>query len=119
MVLEEGPLKTAAENNDGVIKQELINYRIIDGTLYKEVITRQFRSDGDYTDHTVTVKTMQLGDGIYATGEVEPKSRKTLIEGVYDDPEKVEESLLAKFFSNGAIGDYSVAARVNNQPQLV
>ena len=42
MVLEEGPLKTAAENNDGVIKQELINYRIIDGTLYKEVITRQF-----------------------------------------------------------------------------
>ena len=26
MVLEEGPLKTAAENNDGVIKQELINY---------------------------------------------------------------------------------------------
>jgi|TARA_B100000214_G_C23787446_1_gene544261 hypothetical protein len=54
MVLEEGPLKTAAENNDGVIKQELINYRIIDGTLYKEVITRQFRSDGDYTDHTTT-----------------------------------------------------------------
>jgi hypothetical protein len=47
MVLEEGPLKTAAE-------QELINYRIIDGTLYKEVITRQFRSDGDYTDHTTT-----------------------------------------------------------------
>ena len=54
MVLEEGPLKTAAENNDGVIKKELINYRIIDGTLYKEVITRQFRSDGDYTDHTTT-----------------------------------------------------------------
>ena len=52
MVLEEGPLKTAAENNDGVIKQELINYRIVDGMLYKEVVTRQFRSDGDYTDHT-------------------------------------------------------------------
>ena len=54
MVLEEGPLKTAAENNDGVIKQELINYRIIDGMLYKEVVTRQFRSDGDDTDHTTT-----------------------------------------------------------------
>tara|TARA_Y100001937_G_scaffold38300_1_gene54503 strand:- start:2147 stop:2392 length:246 start_codon:yes stop_codon:yes gene_type:complete len=52
MVLEEGPLKMAAENNDGVIKQELINYRIVDGMLYKEVVTRQFRSDGDYTDHT-------------------------------------------------------------------
>ena len=52
MVLEEGPLKTAAENNDGVIKQELINYRIVDGMLYKEVVTRQFRSDSDYTDHT-------------------------------------------------------------------
>ena len=54
MVLEEGPLKTAAEINDGVIKQELINYRIVDGMLYKEVVTRQFRSDGDYTDHTTT-----------------------------------------------------------------
>ena len=52
MVLEEGPLKMAIENNDGVIKQELINYRITDGMLYKEVVTRQFRSDGDYTDHT-------------------------------------------------------------------
>jgi len=54
MVLKDGPLKTAAEDNDGVIKQELINYRIVDGMLYKEVVTRQFRSDGDYTDHTTT-----------------------------------------------------------------
>ena len=54
MVLKDGPLKTAAEDNDGVIKQELINYRIIKGMLYKEVVTRHFRSDGDYTDHTTT-----------------------------------------------------------------
>ena len=54
MVLNEGPLKAAVENNDGVIKQELINYRIVDGMLYKEVVTRQFRSDGDYTDHTTS-----------------------------------------------------------------
>ena len=54
MVLEEGPLKMAAENNDGIIKQELINYRIVNGMLCKEVITRHFRSDGDYTDHTTT-----------------------------------------------------------------
>ena len=60
MVLEEGPLKTAAENNDGVIKQELINYRIVDGMLYKEEVTRQFRSDGDYTDHTTTTPLVQV-----------------------------------------------------------
>ena len=40
MVLEGGPLKTAAENNDGVIKQELINYRIVDGMLYKNTICK-------------------------------------------------------------------------------
>tara|TARA_B100001093_G_scaffold221776_1_gene212719 strand:+ start:2142 stop:2387 length:246 start_codon:yes stop_codon:yes gene_type:complete len=60
MVLKEGPLKTAVENNDGVIKQELINYRIKDGMLHKEVITRQFRSDGDYTDHTTTTPLVQV-----------------------------------------------------------
>ena len=80
----------------------------------------QLMSGGDYTDHTVTVKTIQLGDEeSFPTGEVDPKSRKELIEGVYNDPEKVEESLLAKFFSNGAIGDYNIAARINNQPQIV
>ena len=60
MVLKEGPLKTAVENNDGVIKQELINYRITNGMLHKEVITRQFRSDGDYTDHTTTTPLVQV-----------------------------------------------------------
>ena len=60
MVLKDGPLKTAAEDNDGVIKQELINYRIVDGMLYKEVVTRQFRSDGDYTDHTTTTPLVQV-----------------------------------------------------------
>jgi len=60
MVLKEGPLKTAVENNEGVIKQELINYRIKDGMLHKEVITRQFRSDGDYTDHTTTTPLVQV-----------------------------------------------------------
>ena len=60
MTLEEGPLKEAIENNDGVIKQELINYRIKDGTLYKETVIRNFRSDGDYTDHSTTMPLAEI-----------------------------------------------------------
>ncbi len=60
MTLEEGPLKHAVENNEGVIKQELINYRIKDGILYKETVIRHFRSDGDYTDHSTTAPLIEI-----------------------------------------------------------
>ena len=77
-------------------------------------------SGGDYIDHTVDIKRIRFGDqDFFPTGEVEPKSRKTLMDTVYNDPDKVEESLLAKFFSKGFIGERDVGARVNNQPQIV
>lgn len=46
-IKKEGPFVSAFESDTtGVIKQELITYRIKDGMLRKEVTTRQFKSDG-------------------------------------------------------------------------
>lgn len=53
MTLFEGPLKTAIENTEGVVKQELVSYVIRDGMLYKETVTRRFQgANGDYCDHS-------------------------------------------------------------------
>lgn len=53
MVLEKGPLKEAINDTEGVVKQELITYRIKNGMIYKEVVTRRFQGkEGDYIDHT-------------------------------------------------------------------
>ena len=42
----EGPLVSAFESDPtGVIKQELVTYRIKDGMLRKETTTRRFNSD--------------------------------------------------------------------------
>ena len=47
----EGPFVSAFENDTtGVVKQELITYRVKDGMLRKEVTTRQFSTGGDYHD---------------------------------------------------------------------
>ena len=50
----DGPLVGAFESNPvGVIKQELITYRVKDGMLRKEVTTRKFNSDQtDWHDNT-------------------------------------------------------------------
>jgi len=55
MVLEKGPLKEAINDTEGVVKQELITYRIKNGMLYKETVVRRFKGkDGDYIDHSST-----------------------------------------------------------------
>ena len=47
----DGPFVSAFESDTtGVVKQELITYRVKDGMLRKEVTTRQFSSGGDYHD---------------------------------------------------------------------
>jgi hypothetical protein len=53
MAIEEGPFKAAAEAaTDGVIKQELVTYRIKDGNLRKETSHRYFTDKNDYHDTT-------------------------------------------------------------------
>ncbi len=53
MSIEEGPFKAAAEAaTDGVIKQELVTYRITNNMLRKETSHRFFSSNDDYHDTT-------------------------------------------------------------------
>ena len=47
--MEPGPLKSALVNTEGVISQELTTYRVRDGQLIKETVTRKFNKD-DYHD---------------------------------------------------------------------
>ena len=48
-MLKQGPLKYAIENTEGVISQELITFRVRNGQLIKETVTRRFNKD-DYHD---------------------------------------------------------------------
>lgn len=59
MVAKDGPLKSALDqlNSEGVIEHTLTTYRMRDGMLIKEEITRNYRTDGDYVD-SITVKPM-------------------------------------------------------------
>jgi len=48
---KQGPFYTAFQgDNIGVIKQELVTYRIRDGILVKEIVERNY-SKNDYTDN--------------------------------------------------------------------
>jgi hypothetical protein len=47
----EGPFKTALDKMEGVFRKELVNYKVQDGFLVKEVSVRDFR-DNDYHDTT-------------------------------------------------------------------
>jgi hypothetical protein len=48
---KQGPFYTAFQgDNTGVIKQELVTYRIRDGMLVKEIVSRDY-SKNDYTDN--------------------------------------------------------------------
>ena len=52
----EGPFTSAFESDiEGVVKQELITYRIKNGMLRKEVTTREFRDNGKDWNDTSTV----------------------------------------------------------------
>ena len=47
----DGPLVSAFEaDTTGVIKQEFVTYRIVDGMLRKETTVRKFQSNNDWHD---------------------------------------------------------------------
>lgn len=49
--MEEGPFKQYLEQStEGIIRQELITYRIEDGVLKRQIVTRDFIESGDYHD---------------------------------------------------------------------
>ena len=49
--MKEGPLKQHIDKDtDGVVKAVFITYRKKNGMFVKEISTRQFMSDGDYSD---------------------------------------------------------------------
>jgi hypothetical protein len=49
--MEDGPFKQYLEQStEGVIRQELITYRIEDGVLKRQIVTRDFIESGDYHD---------------------------------------------------------------------
>ena len=51
MSVEAGPLMDEwNKDNKGVVLKELTTYRVVDGVLHKEVVTRRYRKDGDYHD---------------------------------------------------------------------
>ena len=58
----DGPFVSAFETDPkGVVKQELITYRIKDGMLRKEVTTRKFNSDQtDWHDSMTTEPMMEV-----------------------------------------------------------
>ncbi len=49
--MEDGPFKQYLEQStEGVVRQELITYRIEDGVLKRQIVTRDFIESGDYHD---------------------------------------------------------------------
>ncbi len=53
----EGPLVSAFESDvDGVVKQELITYRVKDGQFRKETTTRKFNQDQSNWHDTSSVE---------------------------------------------------------------
>ena len=59
---KQGPFYAAFEGDTtGVIKQELITYRIRDGVLVKEVVQRKY-SKNDYQDNTSVTPLAEVKD---------------------------------------------------------
>ena len=53
----DGPFVSAFESDvEGIVKQELITYRVKNGMLRKEVTTRSFRNSGDDWHDTSSVE---------------------------------------------------------------
>jgi hypothetical protein len=61
MTNKEGPFYAAFQGDTtGVIKQELITYKVKDGMLYKEIVKRDYSGSGkDYIDSSTS---MPLGE---------------------------------------------------------
>jgi hypothetical protein len=54
--MTEGPFKNAFDaDTDGVMRREIVTYRIKNGILYKEVATRDYYKSGDYHDSQSSV----------------------------------------------------------------
>jgi len=51
----DGPFYSAFKGSkEGVIEQELTTYKVKDGNIVKEVVTRKYQPDGDYIDSYTT-----------------------------------------------------------------
>ena len=51
--MSEGPFKSAFDaDTDGVIRREIITYRVKDGVIVKEEASRDYYKSGDYHDTT-------------------------------------------------------------------
>jgi len=64
--LSAGPFRTALDKMEGVFRKEIINYKVQDGYLVKEVSIRDFR-DGDYHDTTTVQRITKVYDEIKGT----------------------------------------------------
>ena len=54
--MSDGPFKNAFDaDTDGVMRREIVTYRIKNGMLYKETATREYYKSGDYHDSQSTV----------------------------------------------------------------
>ena len=54
--MSEGPFKSAFDaDTDGVLRREIVTYRIKNGILYKEAATRDYYKSGDYHDSQSSV----------------------------------------------------------------
>ena len=53
--MTEGPFKSAFESDvDGVIRREIVTYRMKGGVITKETATRDYYKSGDYHDSVAT-----------------------------------------------------------------
>ena len=61
--MKEGPLKQAVEKDHGneVLMQQFTTFKLREGTLLKETVTRRFDFFGDYQDHFSSEPIVQIG----------------------------------------------------------
>ena len=51
--MKPGPLASSlADDEEGIVKQELWTYRVKKGSLVLDKIVRNYTASGDYTDHS-------------------------------------------------------------------
>ncbi len=59
--MENGPFKQSLEEDmEGVIRQELITYKIEGGVLKRKIVTRDFTDSGDYHDSSFSLPLMTM-----------------------------------------------------------
>tara|TARA_R110000751_G_scaffold81465_3_gene164449 strand:+ start:2813 stop:2998 length:186 start_codon:yes stop_codon:yes gene_type:complete len=60
--MKDGPFKFSLDDDlqEGVIRQELVTYRVKGGLLKKETVTRDYLEDGDYNDSSFSQPLMTM-----------------------------------------------------------